>query len=169
MLAVYKPNIDSMYKILVKDKDTIFVSENRNPGNIYKYDINNDETKAVVLGLNYPSYINQSKDGQRYIVSEAREYCIRVYTDTWTFMYKFEIQGVHNWYYPRATIVTPMDTLLTADQYNHRVSHYNLDGKLLSHVITKQDGITHPVGLAFRYPYLWICSWGAYVKCFQLE
>ena len=169
MLAVYKPNIDSMYKILVKDKDTIFVSEYRNPGNIYKYDINNDKTKAVVLGLNHPSYINQSKDGQRYIVIEAYEYCIRVYTDTWTFMYKFKIQGVHNWYYPRATIFTPMDTLLTADEYNHHVSHYTLDGKLLSHVITKQDGILQPVGLAFRYPYLWICSWGAYVKCFQLE
>ena len=35
---VYHPNIDNMCGILVKDKSTIFISQVKNPGNIFKYD-----------------------------------------------------------------------------------------------------------------------------------
>ena len=172
-IAIYKPNIDSMYKILVKDQNTLFIAEYTNPGNIYKYDTNRDKTEIMVKNLIDPSYINMvnSKDGIRYIVSETFGHSVRVYDETWSSLYRFGTEGPgdNQFRCPRATAVTPIGTLLIADQNNNRISHYSLDGKLLSHVITEQDGVEYPVGIAFRYPYLWICSGGQYVKCFQVE
>ena len=43
-----------MWGLRVKDKSTIFITQNTNPGNIYKYDIVNDTAEEVVEGLKKP-------------------------------------------------------------------------------------------------------------------
>ena len=55
---VYRPDIGNMYNILVKDNNTIFVSDDRDPGCIYKYDTELNKTKVMVRNLNRPTYMS---------------------------------------------------------------------------------------------------------------
>ena len=166
-IAVYKPKIKgNMGKILVRDS-LIYISTKN--GCIYQYDRNYDKIKLLVHGLNEPTYINMVKHlyGNKFIVTEWNAHCIRVYNENWKYLYKFGSQGSSDtqFNHPRATAVTPMLTLLVADNSNHRICHYTMEGKLLSIVLDM--GGTPPQGIAYKHPILWVCN-GA-VKSFQLK
>ena len=168
-------NIDrnSMAKMLVKDKTTIFVSQYENPGGIFKYDTVKGTSETVVWELNKPSFMSRmyTPEGYRYIVTEAGAHRINVYNDRWGLLHSFGDKGSTEGLFdgPAATAITEMGTVLVADINNHRISHYSLDGQLLSHVVTREDGLEYPVGICYRRPYLWVCRWRAdYVNCFEL-
>ena len=77
---VYNINIKSMWGILVKDKSTIFISQIKYPGNIYKYDTVLNTTEVVVEGLNEPTYMSKmyTREGYKYIISEETGRFIKV-------------------------------------------------------------------------------------------
>ena len=172
---IYDLDIGSMLGILVKDKSTIFISQNENPGNIYKYDTVHDRTEVVAEGLKTPGYMSMmyTKEGCKYIISETDGHCIKVYNSSWELLHSFGTEGngdgQFGQYSPMATTVTDMGTILVADQGNLRISHFTIEGHFLSHVATKDDGIEHPIGLCYKHPYLWVTrAYAKNVKCLEI-
>ena len=177
VLNIYKPKIAiRMGKILV-DKQYIYITPHySNPANVYRFDTDQNEVRTVVKNLNKPSYINKANtaNGARFIITEYGAHCIRVYDEEWRFLLKFgsEGSGDREFKYPHATAITPMGTLLVADNENNRICHYTINGEFLSVVITVNDGISLPVGLAYKHPYLWVCPYSSflgYIKCFRMQ
>ena len=147
---IYNLDIESMWGILVKDKSTIFISQAKNPGNIYKYDTVYDTTEVVAKGLKTPTYMSMvyTKEGYKYIISEEAGHCIKVYSSSWRLLHSFGGIGTCGGQFntPMATTMTDMGTILVADQVNDRISHFTIEGQFLSHVTTKDDGILLPIG-----------------------
>ena len=170
---IYHLDIEFMCGILVKDKSTIFISQVKNPGNIYKYDTVHDTTEVVAKGLKIPGYMNMmyTKEGCKYIISEEAGHCIKVYNSSWRLLHSFGGIGTCDGQFdtPMDTTVTDMGTILVADQGNHRISHFTIDGQFLSHVTTKdgKDGIVAPIGLCYKHPYLWVTA-GDNVICLEI-
>ena len=171
----YDLDIEDMWGILVKDKSTIFISQVRNPSNIYKYDTVHDTTEVVAEGLNMPLYMSMmyTKEGYKYIISEQDGHSLKVYNRSWELLHSFGSEGTSDGqfkgYSPMATTVTDMGTILVADQGNDRISHFTIEGQFLSHVATKDDGIVNPIGLCYKHPYLWVTrSFAKNVKCLEI-
>ena len=172
---VYNLDIDYMFGILVKDKSTIFISQCETPGNIYKYDTLHETTEGVVKGLKRPSYMSlmYTKEGCKYIISEVEGHCIKVYNSSWELLHSFGTEGngdsQFGQYSPVTTTMTDIGTILVADQSNHRISHFTIEGQFLSHVATEDDGIEHPVGLCYKHPYLWVTrAFAENIKCLEI-
>ena len=172
--VVYKPDVSSrIHKILVVDKSTIFISDWNKPGKVYKYNTESNQT-VVVKDLKDPYYMSamNTLKGPRYIVTEWGENRINVYDQRWNLLNTIAGRkgaGEGEFNYPRAPAVTECG-LLVADAGNRRISHYSLEGQFLGHVISRQDGLDYgPYGIAYRYPYLWVCGVGPPVKCYQVK
>ena len=172
---VYDLNIELMWGLLVKQKSTIFISQENNSGNIYKFDTIHETTEVVAEGLNMPIYMSMvyTKEGYKYIISEQDGHCIKVYNSSWKQLHSFGSEGTSDGqfkgYSPMATSVTDMGTILVADQGNHRISHFTIDGQFLSNVATINDGIQFPIGLCYKHPYLWVTRSNAKnVKCLEI-
>ena len=173
--TVFKPKIDNMCAMLVKNSSTMFISQNTKPGNVYKYDTKNDRTEMLVEGLKTPSCMSMiyTKTGYKYIIGEELGNCVKVYNNSWELLHSFgspgSADGQFKGYSPMGITLTNMGTILIADQGNSRISHYTMEGEFLSNVVTKADDIVLPIGLCYKYPYLWLTrSGGDYIKCFEL-
>ena len=121
-------------------------------------------------GLYYMS-VMYTLQGPRYIVTEYNRHRINIYDQRWNLLNTIghygSGQGEFN--FPQATAVTECG-LLVADYNNYRISHYSLKGEFLGHVITSQGGLDYcPEGIAYRYPYLWLCGYNNPVKCYQIK
>ena len=178
----YPPNIPKINKILVVDESTILISDGGNPGSVYKYTTESNQTQEVVSKLDQPSYICMAKSGEdtRYIVSESGPYGrIFIYDENWENLttirgrrgsgHDQSLEPELNSWCPKAMAVTEKGEVLVADHYNSTINHYNLEGQLLDHVVTSQDGLENPDGIAYRFPYLWVCRNNEYVKCFKMK
>ena len=172
--AVYKPETDNMYMILVKDNNIIFISDDRNPGCIYKYDTELNKTEVMVRNLRQPTYMSliNTQQGDRYVVTEWGTRMIKIYDSRWNLIHKFGGRGNQDGKLsnPFATAVTETGILVAQDN-NNRISHFTKEGTFISHLITKQDleKANSPDGMTYKYPYLWVCSDQAYVKCFEVK
>ena len=170
--AVYKPDINNMYKILVKDNNTIFISDDRNPGCIYKYDTELNKTEVMVRNLNRPTYMSlmSTQQGDKYVVTEWGTRMIKIYDSRWNLIHTFGGDGNQDGKlsYPWATAVTETG-ILVAQSNNNCTSHFTKEGTFLSHLITKQDGMENPRGIAYKYPHIWVCTYGPYIKCIEVK
>ena len=171
--AVYKPEIGNMDKILVKDNNTIFVSDNYNPGCIYKYDTELNKTEVMVRNLSQPTYMRlmSTQHGERYVVTEYGTSMIKIYDSRWNLMHTFGGYGNQDWMlnHPCATAITETG-ILVAQGSNHRISQFTKEGTFISHLLTsKQDGVVWPYGIAYKYPNIWVCSGVGYIKCFEVK
>ena len=172
--AVYKPQINSMYRILVEDNNTIFVSDYRSPGCIYKYDTERNKTEVMVRNLNYPTYMSlmNTQQGDRYVVTELGTSMIKIYDSGWNLIHTFGGRGNQDGKLslPYATAVTETG-ILVSQSFNNRISHFTKEGTFISHLITKQDleTVNTPDGMTYKYPYIWVCSAETYVKCFEVK
>ena len=170
--AVYKPGIDNMDKILVKDNTTIFVSDYRIHGCIYKYDTELNKAEVMVRNLDVPSYMSlmNTQQGDRYVVTEYGSRMIKIYDSRWNLIHTFGGEGSQDGKltFPYSTAVTETGILVTQNN-NHRISHFTKEGTFISHLITKQDGVAYPLGIAYKYPHIWLCGGSLYVKCFEVK
>ena len=172
--AVYKPEINNMYMILVKDNNTVFVSDYISTGCVYKYDTVLNKTEVMVRNLNEPSHMTlmPTQQGDRYVVTEYGTRMIKIYDSRWNLIHTFGGEGSQDGKlsYPWATAVTETG-ILVAQGFNKRISHFTKEGIFISHLITKQDLGENgfPDGMTYKYPYLWVCSFKKYVKCFEVK
>ena len=172
--VLYNPDIsESINRILVEDQSSILIStgDYDENGKIYRFDIDKKNTAMLIQNLNYPTYINKTdqQGSVKYIVTEAGPDQIKVYDQKWNIVRVIGKRGYNDGElsYPHSTAITELG-ILVADRSNDRVSHFTLEGEFLSHVITKQDGLISPTGIAYRFPYLWVCTLVKDVKCYEL-
>ena len=154
-----KIGIKSQFEFVITDpeKGTVSVCNTRS-----------DKSEIVVTGLNKPQYVSIARThrGVFYIITNrnGENGAFKIYDTDWN-LYS-SIDGIDR---PGQTAVTDMETLLIAEEgylRNHRLSHYTLEGALLSHIV---DQIHDPKGLAYRYPYMWSCDYdGRWLKCHKL-
>ena len=170
----YKPpNIPEINRILVVDESTILISDGGNPGSAYKYNTESNQTEVVLNGLNEPTYISMAESGEdtRYIVSESGGHCrILICDNNWTVIPNATITGPRGrlpWC-PKAMAVTERGELLVADYNNSTINGYNLEGEFLGYVIYL-DKHECPDGIAYKFPYLWVCSNNNNVRCFKMK
>ena len=170
---VYRLENRNITKLLVKNKSTFFMSE-FTTGKIYMYNTENNQVSVIVEGLNGPSFMNMmyTADGYNYIVTEEKKHCIKVYNNKWEPIYSIRspepVKSQFNTF--MSTAITDMGTILIADRSNHRISHYSVNGQFLSDVVTKDDGLSYPVGICYKHPYLWVCRWNAeHLMCFKIK
>ena len=163
--VVYQPNVHDMSSILPIDKSTIYISDLKEYGKIYKYNPVTNEVDVILAGLLLPAFINKvnTEEGLKYIVSEMGANSINVYDSQWKQLHRFG--GPETFNFPQSTRITEKGILI-ADSENNRISHYTLDGQFLGHVVS---GLKFPEGIAYKYPHLWVCSLGNYVKCFEVK
>ena len=137
--AVYRPEIINITKILVKDNSTIFVSNNKNPGCIYKYNTEMNKTEVMVRNLRQPTYMSliNTQQGDRYVVTEFGTNLIRVYDNGWNLMHTFGGDGSQDGKLNHAYSTAITETgILVAQNSNHRISHFTKEGTFISHLIT---------------------------------
>ena len=162
--AVYRPQIDYMNKILVKDNNTVFVSNGNTFGCIYKYVTELNKTEVMVRNLKYPTYMSlmPTQQGDRYVVTEHGTNMIKIYDSTWNLIHTFGGYGSQDGKlsYPWATAITATG-ILVVQTYNYRISHFTKEGAFISNLIMKQDGAEHLYGVA--------CTNGSYVKCYEVK
>ena len=172
--VVYKPDVPKIEKILVVDKSTVYISDFNNPGKVYKYNTESNQTEVVVEDLKNPSYMSvmYTLEGPRYILTEWGEHRINVYDQRWNLLNRIgggPGSGQGKIDHPHATAVTECG-LLVADRDNKRITHYSLKGQFLGQVITRQDDLDcYPYGIVYRYPFLWVCGNRDTVKCYQVQ
>ena len=171
----YSPDVPSISKILVIDKDTIYISDGGNPrGKVYKYNTMKNQTEVVLEELRGPTYMSLmfTIQGPRYILTECNAHKISsIFDRNWRLLTTFGRRGSGQGEFrdPQATAVTECG-LLVADKDNQRICHYSIEGQFLGDVITRQDGLDYsPYRIAYRYPNLWLCGQGNPLKCFQVK
>ena len=172
--VLYNPDVgEDINRILVEDQSSILISTGGyyQNGKIYRFDVEKKNTTMLIQNLVSPTYIN--KTGQqgsvKYIVTGTGSHQIKVYDQKWNIVSVIGKSGGNDGElnYPHSTAITELG-ILVADRDNNRVSHFTLEGEFLSHVITIQDGLENPTGIAYRFPYLWVCTWSGGVKCYEL-
>ena len=165
-VVVYKPDVDNISNVLAVDKSTLYISNWMRSGKVYRYNPETNKTEVVLHGLNSPTYINvaYTEEGPKYILSEMGANRVNVYNSQWRMLHSFNLGGNRE-LQPQATSITEQGMLI-ADSRNNRISHCTLDGQLLGHVVT---GVNFPEGIAYKYPHLWVCSLGNYIKCYEVQ
>ena len=152
-----KIGIISLSELIVTDPED---------GTVSVYNTRSNKSEIVVQGLNNPQYVStaRTRRGMFYIITERANITVKIYDNDWN-LYS-SITGID---YPGQTAVTDMETLLVAEEGDfriHRISHYTLEGALLSYIV---ETIQYPKGLAYQYPYMWSCDYkGRWIKCHKL-
>ncbi|XP_078492960.1 uncharacterized protein LOC144748577 [Ciona intestinalis] len=80
------------------------------------------------------------------IVPDYNKHEVNIYNHDGTFYSKFGSFGVANeqFRYPSGVAVDQHNRIYVADECNNRISLYSEEGHYISHVLTKEDGITFP-------------------------
>ena len=137
---------------VIDDSNILFTSPEE--GSIYLYNIKDDTREVMVNNLQYPTYLSTSVtgEGRVYLVTERDANLIKVYDSEWKLLNQI---GDNNDEFnsPQATIITDMGTVLVCEE---NISHFRLDGTLISRVVTwKNIDFCSEPGLAYKHPYLW--------------
>ena len=165
-----RPNITEIYSIVVNDKCMYLLSNTE--GKVVEFNLSTNTTREVVSNLQNPYNLNviQKEGSVKYCVSCYGTHSVMVYDDTWNLLFTFGGPGSGDGQLTNPWGVTcTTEGILVADQSNHRISQFSLGGTFMKHVLTKNDGIGKPLGIAFSGLYLWVTQWQPYtVKCYKI-
>ena len=153
---------------VIDDSNILFTSPIK--GSVCLYNIKDNTREVMVNNLKYPTYLSTSLigEGRVYLVTERDANLIKVYDSEWKLSNQIGDSDIRL-KFPQATVITEMGTVLLCDQHNFRISHFRLDGELLGHVVDLTSVGQSPLGLAYKYPYLWTSRYnGSWLKCFEL-
>ena len=167
---ILKPNIKDIYSIVVNDSCMYLLSHNES--RIVELNLNTI-TSREVTNLTNPYNLNViEKEGcVKYCVScQTKTHCMMVYDYTWNLLFTLGVRGSGDGQLSCPWGVTcTTESILVADLNNQRISQFSFEGTFMKHILTKNDGIRSPVGIAFNSPYLWMTQCNPYtVKCYKI-
>ncbi len=86
----------------------------------------------------------------RIIISDWLSHCIKIYDINGKLVQKFGNRGNLDGQlrYPNGVFVDYHNNIVVADNGNHRISLFSQDGKFIQHILTENDGISWPEGVA---------------------
>ena len=130
-----------------------------------------------------PSYISTSQDGSRIFVSDNLNHCVKVFNSQGKYLFQCilgsnkgsnsDLEKDTNYLkYPNGVCSDSNGDIYVADWGSHTVSHFTRDGEFVRHVLTREDGIYHPAGIAVLEDQLAVCSYSdshSSVQVFRLS
>ena len=159
--------------IRIDDDKVLLVDINK--GEVITYNMKTRNKHVVIDKLNHPTSVDKAvtDQGVVYIVNELGANTIRVYNDRWRLVTSIGGKGDSDGRLnsPQSARVLPDNTVIVADNGNHRISRFTIQGDFVDHVIKQSDGIRYPTRLAVQYPYVWVSYGGALpynIKCYQI-
>ena len=165
-----KPNIKDIHTIVVNDIYIYLLSKNEK--RVVKFNLNTNTTREVVSNFKIPSNLNviQNDGCVKYCVSCYETHSVMVYDDTWNLLFRLGGFGSGDGLLNSPWGVTcTTEGILVADQINNRISQFSFEGTFMKHILTKKDGIGHPLGITFNGQNLWMTQSVPYtVKCFKI-
>ena len=156
----YQRNIDFRSQVLPLSDFELVISVWRMDGFLYSWNLEKGQARTVVSNLKNPFYITmaKTKSGPIFVLTEWGMNRINIYNSKWELLNQFGGKGAKNGLFdrPHAIAITEFGTLLISDATNSRVCHFTLDGKFINNILTANDGVEEPHGIAYKHPYLWV-------------
>lgn len=150
---------DTKGNFLVADEeeDVVFVFDNK--GNmvsqLYQSRINTNSgfsssSKKQSL-FSKPRYICTTNQG-KYIVSDSANHSIKIFNASFRLISQFGAYGRQDgqFKFPYGVASDEEEQIYVADYFNNRVSLFSKDGEFIEHLLTTEDQISRPKGLAVK-------------------
>ena len=149
-------------------------------------DLGRDSSECIEFKK--PSYVTTDHDG-RILVSDNLNHCVKVFDQQGKYLFQCVLGGndrdkniagsssettrdVSYLKYPNGVCCDANNDIYVADWGSHTVSHFTRHGHFVRHVLTRDDGIYHPAGVAILGERLAICSYSdshSSVQVFRLN
>ena len=108
-----------------------------------------DQTATTTTFFKQPRYICMTPDGS-YVISDSANHCIKMFDSNGDFSRQFggygRLDGELR--FPYGVACDSLGHVYVADHYNNRVSLFTAGGTFVQHVLTSDEGVTRPKGLA---------------------
>ena len=171
----FVPRLSKIFKIAVANENTLICTD-KEEGEVYEYNTEDDTTKMVLQGLEHPMFISvdHTPHGTRYILTLERD-SVKIYNEFWQLLTTIT-QGISS----------PQDTapclggFLLADRGSNKITLYSYTGDLVRTVLTEKDGLYRPVSISVtEYGYIWVgetfqsfanlqMNYVGQIKCFNI-
>ena len=167
----YNPNINDIWSMKVLNESCVLLLSYFEK-KITEFNPNINQSKTVISNLKEPVHVNimRSEAGVLFLVSCHGTHSVDVYDEGWKLVRTFGGHGQADGQMmnPEGTTFTKQG-ILVADYSNGRISLYSTEGKFIKNILTRNDGISYPVGLLFTRPFLWLSHSSPHsVKCYKL-
>ena len=153
----------------IPDKQTLLLCDFFK-GEVFTFKPSTGQKQVRITGLRDPTSVSYYfyNHNVYYIVSEAGTSMINVgvhiYNKRWHRIRTIRRGGSDDEQggpsLPQSAIVSDEDTIITSDQFNHRVSEFSFNGTFLRDLLVRSDGINYPRSMSYYYPYLWLVHKG---------
>ena len=133
-------------------------------GEIFSYNVTSKNKQVHLTGLYWPRSVSFMTYNSHlfYVVCERARHRVHVYNSTWS-LYKTlggtRGSGDGQLYRPHSAIGLPDGSVIISDQYNKRVSLFNIQGRFVRHILTRSDGLLGPRAMSISLPYLWLIDY----------
>ena len=150
------------------EPDDLQILRDSAKGEIITYRLSTQEKKVRVSGLLGPAgfsvaFYNHSR---MYVVPENQRHRVIIYDADWRLIKTFG--GSESLKYPLSCFVTPEGTVVVADQRNHRISEFTMEGELVQHVIvTSKEGL-RPNYITLIKNHLWAVYYPYSVRRYKM-
>ena len=163
-----KPTLRNIFSILVlSERQIVLLSRSQNK--IVNFDPQTQTTTELVTGLEDPVALHKIEIEKqlRYLVSiQGSKHNVNVYNDQWMLLFTF---GDWHLDHPVGTTCTEKE-IIVANQSYSKISHFSFQGEFRGDILSAEDGLIQPLGVAFVKPYLWVTGHRpGSVKCFRLR
>ena len=132
-------------------------------GEIFSYNVTSKYKQVHLTGLSGPTSVSFMTYNSHlyYVVCEEQHHQVHVCNSTWS-LYKTlggEGSGDGQLERPVTTTGLPDGSVIISDQYNNRVSLFNIQGRFVRHILTQSDGLNHTYAMSISLPYLWLTDY----------
>ena len=149
----------SYHPSVITHPDLLLLADFRK-GEVFSYNVTSKNKQVHLTGLRYPSSVSFMTYNSHlyYIVCEAYRHQVLIYNSTWSLYKTLGGQGFGDGQlnYPHSAISLADGSVIISDQYNNRVSLFNIQGRFVRHILTRSDGLSEPRAMSISLPYLWV-------------
>ena len=129
-------------------------------GEVFSYNVTSKNKQVHLTGLSHPSSVSFMTYNSHlyYIMCEAYRLQVLIYNSTWSLYKTLGGRGFGDGQlnYPHSAIGLADGSVIISDQYNNRVSLFNIQGRFVRHLLTRSDGLSGPRAMSISLPYLWV-------------
>ena len=175
VVHTYKVDVGDLCDGVIHDDNTLILVDYRR-GEVFTYCMLDQHKDIKIKKLNLPSCVTKTEtnQGTLYLVCEAGNNKIHIYSSSWTLQRSIGSLGSADGQFntPCYVLVLPTNNILVADFDNHRISEYNMNGQFIRHVLQQQDGIYQPWQISYHHPHIWVVNFKEndifHLKCFHI-
>ena len=152
-VQVYQvPNVSMMFNYgslsyhpsVITHPDLLLLAD-MGKGEIFSYNVTSKYKQVHLTGLSGPTSVSFMTYNSHlyYVVCEEQHHQVHVYNSTWSLYKTLGGEGSDDGQLDRpvTAIGLPDGSVIISDQYNNRVSLFNIQGRFVRHILTQSDGV----------------------------